>query len=343
MFGTVDCYLLWRLTGGKVHATDATNASRTLLFNIHTGQWDDELLKILRVPRSMLPEVKDSSAKFGDSVADLFGGVIAISGIAGDQQAATIGQACFSPGMIKSTYGTGCFALLNTGATPVASKNKLLTTIAYQLNGKRTYALEGSIFVAGSSVQWLRDGLGIIKQASETGPLADQSDSTQSVYLVPAFVGLGAPYWNPRVRGALFGLTRNTGPAELAHAALESVCYQTFDLWAAMRADWPDAKAANIVLRVDGGMTASDWTMQRLADLLDAPVDRPMIQETTALGAAYLAGLNAGVYPEPEKFADNWRLEHRFKPNMSQATRERKLKGWARAVKGVLASDEGEG
>jgi glycerol kinase len=341
LFGTVDCYLLWRLTGGKVHATDATNASRTLLFNIHTGEWDDDLLKLLRVPRSMLPEVKDSSARFGDSDESLFGGAIAISGIAGDQQAATIGQACFEPGMIKSTYGTGCFALLNTGATPVASKNKLLTTIAYQLNGKRVYALEGSIFVAGSAVQWLRDGLGIIKQASETGPLADKSDSMQSVYLVPAFVGLGAPYWNPRVRGALFGLTRNTGPAELAHAALESVCYQTFDLREAMRADWPGGKAAN-VLRVDGGMTASDWTMQRLADLLDAPVDRPMIQETTALGAAYLAGLQAGVYPEPAKFADNWRLEHRFRPAMSAATRERKLAGWARAVKGVLASDEGE-
>jgi glycerol kinase len=341
LFGTVDCYLLWRLTGGKVHATDATNASRTLLFNIHTGEWDDNLLKLLRVPRSMLPEVKDSSARFGDSDESLFGGAIAISGIAGDQQAATIGQACFEPGMIKSTYGTGCFALLNTGATPVVSKNKLLTTIAYQLGGKRTYALEGSIFVAGSAVQWLRDGLGIIKQASETGPLADKSDSMQSVYLVPAFVGLGAPYWNPRVRGALFGLTRNTGPAELAHAALESVCYQTFDLREAMRADWPGGKAAN-VLRVDGGMTASDWTMQRLADLLDAPVDRPMIQETTALGAAYLAGLQAGVYPEPAKFADNWRLEHRFKPAMSAATRERKLAGWARAVRGVLASDEGE-
>jgi glycerol kinase len=341
LFGTVDCYLLWRLTGGKVHATDATNASRTLLFNIHTGEWDDNLLKLLRVPRSMLPEVKDSSARFGDSDESLFGGAIAISGIAGDQQAATIGQACFEPGMIKSTYGTGCFALLNTGATPVVSKNKLLTTIAYQLGGKRTYALEGSIFVAGSAVQWLRDGLGIIKQASETGPLADKSDSMQSVYLVPAFVGLGAPYWNPRVRGALFGLTRNTGSAELAHAALESVCYQTFDLREAMRADWPGGKAAN-VLRVDGGMTASDWTMQRLADLLDAPVDRPMIQETTALGAAYLAGLQAGVYPEPAKFADNWRLEHRFKPAMSAATRERKLAGWARAVRGVLASDEGE-
>jgi glycerol kinase len=343
LFGTVDCYLLWRLTGGKVHATDATNASRTLLFNIHTGQWDDDLLKVLRVPRSMLPEVMDSSHRFGDSASDLFGGAIAISGIAGDQQAATIGQACFSPGMIKSTYGTGCFALLNTGATPVASKNKLLTTIAYQLMGKRTYALEGSIFVAGSAVQWLRDGLGIIKQASDSGLLADMSDPTQSVYLVPAFVGLGAPYWNPRVRGALFGLTRNTSAAELAHAALESVCYQTVDLWEAMRADWPQAGAANVVLRVDGGMTASDWTMQRLADLLDAPVDRPMIQETTALGAAYLAGLSAGVYPEPQKFADNWRLEQRFKPAMSAATRERKLKGWAWAVKGLLATDEGEG
>lgn len=341
-FGTVDCYLLWRLTGGKVHATDATNASRTLLFNIHDGAWDDELLKLLGVPRSMLPEVKDSSAHFGDSVPELFGGSITIRGIAGDQQAATIGQACFTPGMIKSTYGTGCFALLNTGATPVKSNNKLLTTVAYQLDGKRTYALEGSIFVAGSAVQWLRDGLGVIKHASETGPLADKSDSAQSVYLVPAFVGMGAPYWNPRVRGALFGLTRNTGPAELAHAALESVCYQTFDLWAAMRADWPDADAATTVLRVDGGMTASDWTMQRLADLLDAPVDRPVIQETTALGAAYLAGLSAGVFPEPQKFADNWRLDHRFRPAMSAATRERKLAGWSRAVKGLLATDEGE-
>ena len=340
-FGTVDCYLLWRLTGGRVHATDATNASRTLLFNIHSNDWDDDLLKLLRVPRAMLPAVQDSSSHFGDSEPHLFGAAIAIRGIAGDQQAATIGQACFTPGMIKSTYGTGCFALLNTGTTPVASKNKLLTTIAYRLDGVTTYALEGSIFVAGSAVQWLRDGLGLIKHASETGPLADQSDSAQSVYLVPAFVGLGAPYWNPDVRGALFGLTRNTGPAEFAHAVLESVCYQTFDLWAAMRADWPEADAAKTVLRVDGGMTASDWTMQRLADLLDAPVDRPVIQETTALGAAYLAGLSAGLYPEPAKFADNWRLDHRFKPAMSAATRTRKLGGWARAVKGVLASDAG--
>src|SRR5246127_1879345 len=283
MFGTVDCYLLWRLTGGKVHATDATNASRTLLFNIHTGQWDDELLKILRVPRSMLPEVKDSSARFGESDANLFGGPIAIAGIAGDQQAATIGQACFMPGMIKSTYGTGCFALLNTGATPVASKNKLLTTIAYQLSGKRTYALEGSIFVAGSAVQWLRDGIGLIRQAAETGPLADKSDSTQSVYLVPAFVGMGAPYWNPNVRGALFGLTRSTSAAELAHAALESVCYQTCDLKEAMRADWSEAKAAHLVLRVDGGMTVSDWTMQRLPPLLHPPRHPPPVPGTPAV------------------------------------------------------------
>jgi len=341
LFGTVDSYLLWRLTRGKVHATDATNASRTLLFNIHTGAWDDDLLKILRVPRAMLPEVRDCSHRFGETTPELFGGAIAIGGIAGDQQAATIGQACFTPGMIKSTYGTGCFALLNTGTTPVASKNKLLTTIAYQLQGKRTYALEGSIFVAGSAVQWLRDGLGLIKQAAETGALAEKSDPAQSVYLVPAFVGLGAPYWNPHVRGALFGLTRNTGPAELAHAALESVCYQTCDLREAMRADWPQAKTAHIVLRVDGGMTVSDWTMQRLADLLDAPVDRPVIQETTALGAAYLAGLSVGVYPEPSKFADHWRLERRFKPNMDAATRAKKLKGWANAIKGVLAGDEG--
>ncbi|MBX9712092.1 MAG: glycerol kinase GlpK [Xanthobacteraceae bacterium] len=343
LFGTVDCYLLWRLTGGKVHATDATNASRTMLFNIHSGEWDEELARLLRVPRSMLPDVRDSSGDFGASVPELFGGAIAVRGIAGDQQAATIGQACFSPGMMKSTYGTGCFALLNTGTTAVRSKNKLLTTIAYQLNGQRTYALEGSIFVAGSAVQWLRDGLHLIKTAHDSDLLTEKSDPAQSVYLVPAFVGLGAPYWNPRVRGAMFGLTRNTGPAEFAHAVLESVCYQTHDLWAAMRADWPDAvnknTMANTVLRVDGGMAVSDWTMQRLADLLNAPVDRPMIRETTAVGAAYLAGLAAGVYPGPERFADNWRLERRFKPNMSETARTRKLKGWAQAVRGVLASD----
>ncbi|EKS30760.1 glycerol kinase GlpK [Afipia felis] len=339
LFGTVDCYLLWRLTGGAVHATDATNASRTLLFNIHTGAWDDDLLKLLRVPRAMLPEVRDCASDFGVTHPDLFGGPIAIRGIAGDQQAATIGQACFAPGMMKSTYGTGCFAVLNTGETAVASNNKLLTTIAYQLNGKRTYALEGSIFVAGSAVQWLRDSLHLIKTAHDSDNLAPTADETQSVYLVPAFVGLGAPYWNPRVRGALFGLTRNTGPAELAQAALESVCYQTHDLWQAMRADWPDLISKDTTLRVDGGMAISDWTMQRLADILKATVDRPVIPETTALGAAYLAGHAAGVCPSPEAFAANWQLDRRFTPTMDDALRTKKLRGWSQAVKGLLASD----
>ncbi|MBN9603796.1 MAG: glycerol kinase GlpK [Afipia felis] len=339
LFGTVDCYLLWRLTGGAVHATDATNASRTLLFNIHTGEWDDDLLKLLRVPCAMLPEVRDCASDFGVTHPDLFGGPIAIRGIAGDQQAATIGQACFAPGMMKSTYGTGCFALLNTGEAAVESNNKLLTTIAYQLNGKRTYALEGSIFVAGSAVQWLRDSLHLIKTAHDSDNLAPTADETQSVYLVPAFVGLGAPYWNPRVRGALFGLARNTGPAELAQAALESVCYQTHDLWQAMRADWPDLASKDIALRVDGGMAISDWTMQRLADILKATVDRPVIPETTALGAAYLAGHAAGVCPPPEAFAANWQLDRRFTPTMDDALRTKKLRGWSQAVKGLLASD----
>jgi glycerol kinase len=335
-FGTVDSFLLWRLTSGAVHATDATNASRTLLFNIHEGDWDDELLTLLDVPRSLLPEVRDCSGDFGRTLPDLFGVSIPIRGIAGDQQAATVGQACFRPGMLKSTYGTGCFALLNTGETPVASSNKLLTTIAYQLGGRRTYALEGSIFVAGAAVQWLRDGIGVVRDAAETGPLAEAADPTQDVTLVPAFVGLGAPYWNPDVRGALFGLTRSTGPRELARAALESVCFQTADLLAAMRADW-QADGAETVLRVDGGMVASDWTMQRLADLLAAPVDRPEVKETTALGAAYLAGLACGVFPEPDRFADRWRLERRFTPAMDEATRRRKLQNWRSAVQRLLS------
>jgi glycerol kinase len=319
-----------------VHATDATNAARTLLFNIHRGAWDEDLLGLLDIPRALLPEVRDCSAEFGMTAPELFGGAIAIRGIAGDQQAATIGQACFRPGMLKSTYGTGCFALLNTGETAVASKAKLLTTIAYQLGGTRTYALEGSIFVAGAAVQWLRDGLGLIAAASESGALAAAADPAQEVYLVPAFVGLGAPYWDPDARGAIFGLTRGTGPKELARAALESVCFQTADLIAAMQADWPQADRSATVLRVDGGMVASDWTMQRLADLLGAPVDRPEIKETTALGAAYLAGLSAGLYPDPERFADAWRLERRFGPAMEPASRERKLAGWRDAVSRLL-------
>jgi glycerol kinase len=336
-FGTVDTYLLWRLTGGKVHATDATNASRTLLFDIRAGRWDDQLLKILSVPKSILPDVLDSSAAFGTTDAELFGAAIPIYGIAGDQQAALIGQACFAPGMLKATYGTGCFALLNTGEKPVESHNKLLTTIAYQLGGKRSYALEGSIFIAGAAVQWLRDGLHIVQSAAETGALAQAADPTQDVILVPAFVGLGAPYWRPDVRGALFGLTRATGPRELAQAALESVCFQTADLLAAMKADWREAGTTLRTLRVDGGMANSDWFMQRLADIIGSTVDRPQIKETTALGAAYLAGLHAGFFPEPDRFFEHWRLERQFKPQIDAAVRERKLAAWTTAVRRLLA------
>jgi glycerol kinase len=336
-FGTVDTYLLWRLTGGKVHATDATNASRTLLFDIHDGRWDDGLLALLGVPKQVLPQVLDSSAAFGVTDAELFGGEIPIHGIAGDQQAALIGQACFAPGMVKSTYGTGCFALLNTGRTPVASNNKLVTTIAYQLDGVRHYALEGSIFVAGAAVQWLRDSLHVVQSADETGTLAEAADPTQDVVLVPAFVGLGAPYWRPDARGALFGLTRATGPRELAQAALESVCFQTVDLLEAMRADWHDGASALTTLRVDGGMANSDWTMQRLADLVGCTVDRPQIRETTALGAAYLAGLYAGFFPEPDRFAAHWQLQRRFTPGMAASLRERKLAGWTAAVRRLLS------
>ncbi len=334
-FGTIDSFLIWRLTAGQVHATDATNASRTLLYNIHSGKWDPELLDLLDVPRAMLPEIKDCAADFGVTDPKLFGLPIAISGVAGDQQAATIGQACFEPGMMKSTYGTGCFALLNTGTKAVKSSNRLLTTVAYQLGGQRTYALEGAIFIAGAAVQWLRDGLKVVKTAAETGRLAEAADSKQDVYLVPAFVGLGAPYWRPDARGALFGLTRGTTKRELARAALESVCYQTRDLLEAMRKDW--GVAGQTVLRVDGGMTASDWTMQRLADILDAPVDRPKVLETTALGAAYLAGLQAGLLPPPAEFAKSWKLQKRFTPKMDASLRERKYAGWQEAVRKLLA------
>ncbi|MGE3066717.1 MAG: glycerol kinase GlpK [Hyphomicrobiaceae bacterium] len=335
-FGTVDSFLLWRLTGGKVHATDATNAARTLLYDIRANRWSEPLATLLRVPASMLPEVKDCATEFGTTDPAHFGTAIPIRGIAGDQQAATIGQACFKPGMMKSTYGTGCFALLNTGPDAVASRNRLLTTIAYRLGGETTYALEGAIFIAGAAVQWLRDGLGIIAAASESGPLAASADPKQDVVLVPAFVGLGAPYWDAEARGALFGLTRATGPKEIAQAALESVCFQTCDLLDAMRGDWGAARET--VLRVDGGMVASDWTMQRLADLLDAPVDRPTVLETTALGAAYLAGLQSGVYPEPAAFAERWRLDRRFEPSMDARLRAHKLAAWRDAVSRTLSA-----
>jgi len=329
--GTIDTFLVWRLTGGKMHVTDATNASRTLLYNIQTNHWDDELLKLLRVPRAMLAEVKDCADDFGVTEKALFGAEIPILGVAGDQQSATIGQACFEPGMMKSTYGTGCFALLNTGPNMVRSRNRLLTTIAYRLDGKTTYALEGSIFIAGAAVQWLRDSLKVIQKSEHSGVLAAKADDSQEVYLVPAFVGLGAPHWDAEARGAMFGLTRNSGPAEFARAALESVAYQTHDLLSAMKKDWKGA-AGKTVLRVDGGMVASDWTMQRLADILDAPVDRPKILETTALGAAWLAGSKAGVWPKQTEFAKSWALDHRFEPRMETAMRKRKLAGWHDAV-----------
>lgn len=336
LFGTVDSFLIWKLTGGKAHVTDATNAARTSLYDIHKGRWSSTICDLFDIPRAMLPEVKDCAADFGMTRPDLFGKPIPILGVAGDQQAATIGQACFAPGMLKSTYGTGCFALLNTGETAVTSKNRLLTTIAYQFDGKPTYALEGSIFVAGAVVQWLRDGLKIIREASETQPLAQASDPQQNVVLVPAFVGLGAPYWNAECRGAVFGLTRNSGPEEFAKAALESVGYQTRDLLDAMTADW-QATGARATLRVDGGMSASDWAMQFLSDIIGASVDRPQVLETTALGAAWLAGQRAGLYPDQQGFAQNWALERTFEPKMDAGIRDEKYAAWQRAVTATLS------
>jgi glycerol kinase len=334
-FGTVDSFLIWRLTGGRAHVTDATNAARTMLYDIVSGGWNSEICGLLGIPLAVLPEVKDCAAEFGVAEAAHLGAAIPILGVAGDQQAATVGQACFEPGMMKSTYGTGCFALLNTGSDFVPSKNRLLTTIAYQLGGKPTYALEGSIFIAGSVVQWLRDGLGIITAAGQTQALAEAADPGQDLVLVPAFTGLGAPYWRPDCRGAVFGLTRASGPAEISKAALESVGFQTRDLLEAMRADW--GAAADGVLRVDGGMVASNWTMQFLSDILGAPVDRPQVTETTALGAAYLAGLQAGICPAPAEFAKGWALERRFEPAMDRATRDARYARWKRAVAAVLA------
>lgn len=334
-FGTIDSWVIWNLTGGTSHVTDATNAARTMLYDIRKGRWSKTMCDLLDIPMNMLPEVKDSAADFGVTRADLFGREIPILGVAGDQQAATVGQACFEPGMLKSTYGTGCFALLNTGDTPVTSKNRLLTTIAYQLDGKPTYALEGSIFVAGAVVQWLRDGLKIIRDAKETQPLADNADKGQDVVLVPAFTGLGAPYWNAECRGAVYGLTRGTGPEEMAKAALESVGFQTRDLLEAMHADWPNAEEA--ALRVDGGMSASDWAMQFLSDILGAPVDRPEVLETTALGAAWLAGQRAGVYPAMDEFAATWALERKFEPTLDEALRTQRYARWGRAVQATLS------
>lgn len=338
-FGTVDSFLIWRLTGGRVHATDATNAARTMLYDIRTGEWHHEICGLLGVDPSLLPDVRDCAADFGATTEDFLGCAIPIFGVAGDQQAATMGQACFAPGMVKSTYGTGCFALLNTGDRMIESSHRLLTTVAYQLDGKRTYALEGSIFVAGAVVQWLRDGLGIIKHASETQALAGEADAGQNVILVPAFTGLGAPYWQPECRGAVFGLTRNSGPREFARAALRSVGFQTRDLLQAMLADWSSVSALDHtpVLRVDGGMSASDWTMQFLADITGVVVDRPQLQETTALGVAWLAGMRAGLYPGAEDISQHWTLDKRFTPGWSEEKRDAAYAPWQKAIKATLA------
>ncbi len=332
--GTIECFLLWRLTGGKVHASDATNASRTLLLDIRKGTWDPELMKLLGVPASMLPRVVDCSGELGVTTADFLGAPVPVLGMAGDQQAATVGQACIKPGMIKTTYGTGCFAILNTGSMAVHSRHRLLTTIAYQLDGRRTYALEGSIFVAGAAVQWLRDGLGVIEKSSEVEALAAKARDGHGVYLVPAFVGLGAPHWDPDARGALLGLTRDSGPAEIAAATLDSVCYQTRDLVDAMRGDGAQIDE----LRVDGGMVANDLLMQRLADTVGAPVERPKVTETTALGAAFLAGLKAGLWPSLEALSETWALDRVFKPAEGAASRDRRYAGWQDAVRRVRTS-----
>jgi glycerol kinase len=332
--GTIDCFLLWRLTAGRVHATDVTNASRTLLFDIHRQVWDDELLRLIRVPRALLPEVRDSSEVYGETAPGLFEHPIPIAGIAGDQQAALVGQACFEPGMVKSTYGTGCFMLLNTGATPVLSQNRLLTTPAYRIKGRTTYAMEGSIFVAGAAVKWLRDGLKVVGNAAETAVLAAQVPDSHGVYMVPAFVGLGAPHWEPNARGLICGLTLDVTAAQLARAALESVAYQTLDLITAMARDGA-AHAATI--RVDGGMAANDWFCQFLADVLDARVERPTELETTALGAAFLAGLATGVWADLNAVAATWATGAVFAPAMAAARRTEAVAGWQTALRRTLA------
>ena len=329
-FGTVDTFLMWRLTGGRVHATDATNAARTSLYAIERGDWDDDLVKLFRVPRAVLPAVRDTAATFGACDPSVLGAAVPILAVAGDQQAALIGQACLRPGMVKATFGTGAFVLLNTGATPARSTHRMLTTVAYQFAGKRTYALEGSIFSAGATVQWLRDSLQIIASASESGALAAQAESEHGVALVPAFAGLGAPHWDAAARGTIVGLTRGSTRKEIARAALESVGFQTRDLVDAMRAD--AAGDSSAVIRVDGGMAASDWTMQFLADMLSAPVDRPTYRETTALGVAFLALWQSGALSGPEAFADHWRLDRRFTPVMGQGERERRYAAWRKAV-----------
>lgn len=326
-FGTIDSFLISRLTDGAVHATDATNASRTSLFNIDTQAWDDDLLDIFNVPASVLPEVRDSADYYGETSAEIFGRSIPILGVAGDQQAATIGQCCFGMGDIKSTYGTGCFVMLNTGRDRIHSRNKLLSTVAYRINGETTYALEGSIFIAGAAVQWLRDAVELITSAKETERLVQEADPDSGVILVPAFTGLGAPYWNPEARGAMFGLTRASGKAEIVKATLESVCFQTADLFGAMAEDGVKPTA----LKVDGGMVANDWVVSNLATLLDIAVERPVVMETTALGAAYLAGLKAGLYNSLGDISANWRCEKSFALDDMPGVKTKRQR-WQKAV-----------
>ncbi|HTH26833.1 MAG TPA: glycerol kinase GlpK [Vicinamibacterales bacterium] len=329
LFGTIDTFLIWRLTGGKVHVTDVSNASRTLIFNIHTMQWDDELLRLLDIPRAMLPEVRSSSEVYGQTDPELFGAAIPVAGDAGDQQAALFGQACFEPGSAKNTYGTGCFMLLNTGDKPVPSKKGLLTTVAWKIGGKTTYALEGSVFVAGAAVQWLRDGLKAITASADVEQLMSQVPDTDGVYLVPAFVGLGAPYWDPRARGVIVGLTRNSSVAHVARAAVDAMAYQTRDVLEAMQAE---SGLPLKTLKVDGGAAANAMLLQFQADLLNVSVRRPVVAETTALGAAYLAGLAVGYWNGFEDVTHNWALDREFRPAMDAALREKLYAGWKKAV-----------
>ncbi|PPR64854.1 MAG: Glycerol kinase [Alphaproteobacteria bacterium MarineAlpha4_Bin2] len=335
IFGTIDSYLVWQLTGGARHVTDVTNASRTMLFDIFQQDWDSELLEIFNIPRAILPDVFDNTAMFGETRSEPFNTAVPILGMVGDQQSAAIGQACLSPGMIKSTYGTGCFALLNTGKTVVGSTNKLLTTIAYRFDSSTRFALEGSIFVAGAAVQWLRDGLGIIRNSAETSSLAETADPKSGVYLVPAFTGLGAPYWDSGARANIQGLTRDSGKEEIARATLESIGFQTRDLFQAMAAD---GAAEPTTLRVDGGLSKNDWAMQFLADILAIPVERPVITEITALGAAYLAGLQAGIYTDLKNISENWAQDRFFEPSMSTDERDQRYSGWCDAVQRTRTS-----
>ena len=332
LFGTVDCFLLWRLTNGADHATDATNASRTMLFNISTNEWDKQILKMLKIPKEILPVVKDCSADFGHTDPSLTGVSYPITGMVGDQQSATIGQCCFEPGSLKSTYGTGAFVLLNTGRKKVYSKNRLLTTIGYRINGQTTYALEGSIFIAGAGVQWLRDRMNFFKKASETEKIVKSLKDNNNIYLVPAFTGLGAPYWNANARGVLSGITRDTSPKEIVRATIEAVAYQTFDLFEAMKHDGLRPK----IVKVDGGMVMNNWFSQFLSDIVNVKVLRPKVQETTALGAAFMAGLQIGVYKSLKDISKNWHIDKKFSPKMKNSVKNKLLKGWSTAIKKTL-------